>query len=256
MTTASLEHDPLITEDDKSQAHLFSEKQQCLLANSLYHSWKGPGQGRSFVALANVDLFDAPKKLPLIPDVLVSLDINMPDDVLRKSSHAYRIWEYGKPPEVVIQIVSTPEGKKYDTKLPDYAKIGVRYCVVFDPDKQLKRGLLRVYELRGTTYAEKNDRWLFGVELGITLWEGKYENNHNVWLRWCDRQGKLISTGTETTEEHRLEKEKAQKKAEHERLEKEKALEWAEQEHQRAEQEHQRAERLAAQLRALGIEPQ
>jgi hypothetical protein len=30
----------------------------------------------------------------------------------------------------------------------------------------------------------------------------------------------------------------------------------AEQERQRAEQEHQRAERLAAQLRALGIDPE
>ena len=30
----------------------------------------------------------------------------------------------------------------------------------------------------------------------------------------------------------------------------------AEQEHQRAEQEHQRAERLAARLRALGIDPE
>ena len=46
-------------------------------------------------------------------------------------------------------------------------------------------------------------------------------------VRWCDRQGVLILTGEER----------------------------AEQERQRAEQEHQRAERLAAQLRALGIEP-
>jgi hypothetical protein len=33
-------------------------------------------------------------------------------------------------------------------------------------------------------------------------------------------------------------------------------MEQREQEHQRAEQEHQRAERLAARLRALGIDPE
>jgi len=62
------------------------------------------------------------------------------------------------------------------------------------------------------------------------------------WLRWWDEQGNLLLTGEEQAELERQEKELAQQQAEQER--------------QRAEQERQRAEQLAAQLRALGIEPE
>jgi len=67
-----------------------------------------------------------------------------------------------------------------------------------------------------------------GVGLGLTLWQGEYEGVEALWLRWCDLEGRVIPTGAER----------------------------AEQERQRAEQERQRAERLAAQLRALGVEPE
>jgi len=52
------------------------------------------------------------------------------------------------------------------------------------------------------------------------------------WLRWYDRGGQWLPTPTEQ-ETH-----------------------WADRERQRADQEKQRAERLAAQLRALGVEPE
>jgi valyl-tRNA synthetase len=77
--------------------------------------------------------------------------------------------------------------------------------------------------------------------LGLALWEGVYEGLSAVWLRWCDEQGDLIMTGYEASL-------KAQQQAEAERQR-------AEAERQRAEAERQRAEKLAAQLRALGIEP-
>jgi hypothetical protein len=64
------------------------------------------------------------------------------------------------------------------------------------------------------------------VELGI--WQGQYQNMEFPWLRWWDAQGNLLLTA-----EERLE-----------------------QEQQRAEREQQRAEQLAAQLRALGVEPE
>jgi hypothetical protein len=65
-------------------------------------------------------------------------------------------------------------------------------------------------------------------ELGLCLWDGVYEGKRDVWLRWCNAGGEMIPTGAE--------------RAEQERLAKEAAL--------------QRAERLAAQLRALGFEPE
>ena len=96
---------------------------------------------------------------PLVPDMLLSLGVEIPQDVWSKSHRAYFVWEFGKPPDVV-------------------------------------------------------------VELGIYLWEGRYEGLSAHWLRWCGPRGELVETGAE----------------------------WA-------DQEQQRAERMTRRLRALGIDP-
>jgi len=73
--------------------------------------------------------------------------------------------------------------------------------------------------------------WLKEAELGLGLWQGSYQGVERQWLRWYDRNSQWLPTPTEQ------------------------AFQRAEQEKQRADQERQRAERLAAQLRALGVEP-
>lgn len=226
--------DSLVTEDDEPVDNIFSEKQQRLLIDSLYSSRQRLGQDKPFLALANVGLFYAPNKPPIVPDVLVSLDVKMPHDVWRKSNRCYFVSKYGKPPEIAIEIVSNLKGKETGTKFKDYAVAQVRYYVVFDPENRLKKGVLRVYELHKKNYVEKTDNWLSEIDLGLTLWEGYFEDKHEVWLRWYDSDSQLILTGAENSEKQRLAKEQAQKQA---------------------AQEHQRAERLAAQLRAMGIDP-
>ena len=54
----------IVTEDDRPVDNIFSEKQQRLLTESLYSSWDGPGEGRPFLALANVGLFYAVHRPP------------------------------------------------------------------------------------------------------------------------------------------------------------------------------------------------
>ena len=209
--------------------------------------------------MANVGLFYEPNQPPLVPDVMVSLDVKMPDDVWVKHNRSYFVPKYGKPPEVAIEIVSDLKGKEAGSKLLDYASAGVRYYAIFDPEKQLKQGLLRVYELRGSSYVLKKDFWLAGMELGLTLWEGYYEDMHNTWLRWCDRDCKVILVGREAKEPEKMAKEQALMQLEQERLAKQQALAKAEPAKQqaldKAEPEQQRAKHLAAKLRALGIEP-
>lgn len=40
--------------------------------------------------------------------------------------------------------------------------------------------------------------WLETVGLGLTLWEGCFEEEvSRLWLRWCDREGQIIPTGAE-----------------------------------------------------------
>lgn len=219
----------LVTEDDTPVDNIFSEKQQRLSTEPLYSTWEGPpGEARPFAAMANVGLFYDVEEPAVIPDVLLSLDVRLPEDLWEKKHRSYFMWEYGKPPEVVIEIVSNRKGEELGKKRRLYARLGVAYYVVFDPAHQLSDDTLRVYERRGAQYMLKSDLWLPEVGLGLTLWVGEYEGQYQEWLRWCDADGHLILTGAER----------------------------AQQEAQRAEQEAQRAERLAAQLRALGIEPQ
>jgi Uma2 family endonuclease len=229
----------LITEDDAPVETVYAEKQMRLLTEPLYSSWAGPGEG-GFIAMANVGLFFVAKNPALVPDVLLSLDVEVPADLRARNHRSYFLWEYGKPPDVLIEIVSDRLGGEETHKLRAYARGRVPYYVIYDPEEILGNGVLRVLELRhrGRHYQPRQDTLLPEVGLGLTLWQGAYEGSEQLWLRWCDLDGQLIPSGRER----------------------------AEQERQRAEQERQRAEqqaaereelikRLQAQLRELGAEP-
>ena len=118
--------DHLVTEDDRPVDNVFSEKQQRLLTESLHSSWSGPGGERPFVAMANVGLFYIVRLPAVVPDVLLSLNVELPTDVWPKNPRSYFIWEYGKAPDVVIEVVSNREGGEDSNKLTTYAQIGVR----------------------------------------------------------------------------------------------------------------------------------
>ncbi|WNN90912.1 hypothetical protein [Gloeocapsopsis dulcis] len=67
----------LVTEDDTPVDNLLAEKQQRLLTSCLYSSWK---PDIPFLATANVGLFYAINKSAIVPDVLLSLDVAVPQD--------------------------------------------------------------------------------------------------------------------------------------------------------------------------------
>ncbi len=73
--------------------------------------------------------------------------VQIPKDWSEKRNHSYFVWNFGKPPEVAIEIVSHKIGNELGSKLEDYAVVGVGYYVVFDQLKQLGKTILRVYEL-------------------------------------------------------------------------------------------------------------
>ena len=57
-------------------------------------------EARSFVAMANVAIYAMTSQPPLVPDELVSLDVQLPEDLFEKGHRCYFIWLYGKPPDV------------------------------------------------------------------------------------------------------------------------------------------------------------
>jgi Uma2 family endonuclease len=221
-------YDQIEIEDGKPVDNIFVEKQLRLLTEALYSSWAGPGEGRPFQVFANVGLFYAAKKPPLSPDVMLSLDVEGNEDLSIRENRSYFIWEIGKPPDLVIEIVSDRRGGEASYKMQEYARAAVEYYIIFDPGCQLGPGPLRAFVRRNTKEFAPIDSALFpDVGLGLVLWEGQYENRQATWLRWRDAQGQLVPTGRER----------------------------ADQVQQRADQVQQRAERLAARLRSLGVDP-
>ncbi|NES99195.1 MAG: Uma2 family endonuclease [Sphaerospermopsis sp. SIO1G1] len=145
----------------------------------------------------------------------------------------------GDIPVIVMEFISNTDGTEYSNK-PTYPPgkwffyekiLKVPNYIIFEPD----RGELEVYRLdqNNEQYqvqtSEKNQLyWIEEIKLYLGIWEGTRENLTTKWLRWWDEQGNLLLWSSELVE----------------------------QEKQRAEQEKQRAEKLAAQLRAAGIEPE
>jgi hypothetical protein len=212
----------LVIEDDTPVDNFQSEKQQRLLVEPLYSSWS---PGFSFVAAANVGLFYGIKLDPIVPDAFLSLNVGMPSDWSQRQNRSYFVWEFGKLPEVTIEIVSNRKDNELTSKKADYARIGMAYYAVFDPLKQLQGkdelngSLLKVWELTGKKYVELPEPfWLESV--GLMPWEGTFEEQPGIWLRWCDREGQVIATGYE-----------------------------------RADAASQRADRLAERPRAMGVNP-
>ncbi|MEH1896886.1 MAG: Uma2 family endonuclease [Nostoc sp.] len=142
---------------------------------------------------------------------------------------SYVIWQEGIAPFVVVELLS-PGTEKEDlgqtlreinqppTKWEVYERIlRIPYYIVFDryTDK------LQVFQLVADSYSELDLStpriWMPGLELGLGLWQGSYQQIERLWLRWYDASGNWLPTPLE--------------------------------------RESQRANRLAAQLRELGVNP-
>ena len=134
------------------------------------------GSGRLFLATANVGLFYAVRQPPLVPDILLSLDVEVPGDWLAKEHRSYFLWEFGKAPEAVVEIVSNTEGGETTDKMLKYAQIGILYYVIHDPFGAVQSEPLRVFVLRDKSYVPYSAEWLPVLGLGLTLWQGPFEN--------------------------------------------------------------------------------
>lgn len=220
----------LVTEDDTPVDSVFSEKQMRLLTSALYESWK---PGRPFVAMANVGLFAKAENPAVVPDVLLSVDVTLPEDVFQKGNRSYMVWRYGKPPDLVIEIVSGLEGGELE-KTEIYARARVAWYVIFDPERHLGDRVLRGFILHGSRYIDLLDvSWIEELGLGFRLWEGTFEGMPGLWLRPCARDGSLLPLPGERAE------------AERSRAEAERA---------RADAAEERERRLLARLRESGLD--
>jgi hypothetical protein len=147
----------LVIEDDEPADSILSKKLQRLLTSALYASFQpkaeDTGELIPFLATANIGLFSALKLPPLMPDVTLSLEVAPPASFERKEDRTYLVWEMGKPPDVVIEIVSKRKGEELGRKRKDYARAGVSYYAVYDRTAGVASPLRQLRELQGSPLA-------------------------------------------------------------------------------------------------------
>lgn len=247
-----IDWDKIITEDEAPVDSWDTEQHIGLLTDPLYDSWRHSVYGDQFLVAADVGVFFDPDEPPVVPDVFLVLGVRKPPRAPGRRRHtrdkSYFMWETGKPPDVAIEIVSNHKGGEDTEKMALYARLGVLYYAIYDPELELSEQMFRLYRLENDRYIQIDSYWMPEIELGLKLWRGRHQGLLDTWLRWCDRDGNPIPTGGELARRERRRSQQERRRAEQEQQR-------AEQEKQRSEQERQRAERLAAQLRALGIEP-
>lgn len=159
--------------------------------------------------------------------------------VPRRERKSWVVWEKGKGPDVVIELLSasTAEQDKTEKKQIYQNQLRVPEYFWFDPFNPedwagfaLQNGVYEPLKLDA-------EGGFVSQQLGLTLvqWQGSYKEVEAIWLRWATMEGVLLATPQEQAEQEQERADQAQA---------------------RAEQAQARAEQLAAQLRAMGIEPE
>ncbi|MGB7443311.1 MAG: Uma2 family endonuclease [Coleofasciculaceae cyanobacterium] len=143
---------------------------------------------------------------------------------------SYVVWQEGVNPFVVVELLS-PATEQEDlgqtlrevnqppSKWQVYEQVlRVPYYLVFSRYTNQLQAFGLVTSRYQPLSLEQQRLWLEELQLGLGLWQGNYQGIERLWLRWFDALGNWVPTP--------------------------------------AERERQRAERFAAQLRALGVEPE
>lgn len=174
------------------------------------------------------------------PDVMVVLDA-IPD----RQRKSWVVWEEnGRGPDVVIEVLSdSTREADLGRKKQIYAGIGVREYFVFDPLSGEFAGMALDPHRAWRPIARRADGDLPCEAVGLHLGSVDGELGHlpGPWLRWKTTDGVPIPLPAELAEAERARADAEQSRADAEQS--------------RADAERARAERLAARLRAAGLDP-
>jgi Uma2 family endonuclease len=199
----------------ESQRHVLGGQ---LLTQALTHAW---AERQDFFTTSNMFVYFSPDQVRTRdfrgPDVFVAVGVS------RRERKSWVTWQEGKPPDVVIELLSeTTEAFDRTEKKRIYQdELRVPEYFWFHPVTAELAG----FELRERLYVPIEPDAVGSLEsrrLGLKLvkWRGEYDGVEAEWLRWATPGGTVLPTPTEAFE-----------------------------------QERQRAERLAQRLRTLGIDP-
>lgn len=169
------------------------------------------------------------------PDQVKTYDFKGPDvfvvqGVPRRERKSWVVWQEGKAPDVVIELLSetTARYDKTEKKLIYQNRLRAPEYFWYDPFS----GELAGFALQQGQYTPlKSDAQgslsSQQLQLKLTHWSGTFQGVEADWLRWATLDGQLLPTEQEIADQERQRADQAQ---------------------QRADQERQRAEELKALL--------
>ena len=160
---------------------------------------------------------------------------NVPPNIDGQIRRSYVLWREHIAPLIALEFASgngdeerdrTPLSRTDEGVITKPGKFWVYEQVMRIPYYgiyEINSGRLEVYRLIEGYYQllELNQRGHFslaslGIELG--LWQGSYQNQTMLWLRWWDEEGNLLLIGDERAQLERLRGEQQRERAEQERL--------------------------------------
>ncbi len=146
------------------------------------------------------------------PDVFVVLDVPKGE---RKS---WVVWEEGKGPDVVIELLSTSTAMfdKRQKKEIYQRRLRVPEYFWFDPFNHKDFAGFAISDHGYEPISPDDQGRLISQQLGLALvyWTGLYADTTTVWLRWATLDGVLLPTDRELAEQAQQVAEQAQQRAE------------------------------------------
>ncbi len=170
-------------------------------------------------------------KVPIVPDAFLSLGVERKKG--GKSRYSYATWEENDiVPVFVLEMVSHKPGGEYDEKLTIYARLGVLYYLIYNPEfwQRDRHQPFELYRLEQGQYRLQigEPYWMPEVGLGVGRYQGQVGGLPQEMLTWYNQTGDRHLTEAE------IERQRAEVAQ------------------QQAEAQRQRAEQLAQRLRELG----
>ncbi len=222
--------------DDGIPMETFRHKLQIDILMDTYGNWLIANQQQGFIG-GNMFVYFS-------PDQVRNQDYRGPDvfvvkNVLSGERRSWVVWQEGKAPDVVIELLSPSTAKRDKTEKKQIYQNQLRVTEYFwydpfNPEDFAGFGLQRgVYQ--PLSFDAQQRLWSEQLGLALVRWQGAYRQVEAIWLRWATLEGELLPTDGERVEQER-------RKAEEER--------------RKAEEERQRSDRLAARLRELGVDPE
>jgi Uma2 family endonuclease len=141
--------------------------------------------------------------VPVVPDGFLSLGVERRKQ--GKSRLSYTVWEEHEiVPILALEVVSKTPGDEYDAKINIYAKLGILYYVIYNPQywRRDQHQAFEVYRLNKGVYQLQIGEPFWMPEVGLGIGRSIYSSGdvRREVLSWYNRHGDRYLTAEERNE--------------------------------------------------------